>query len=128
MKRENRKVLSRQIKIPDLEKVQRLITDIAPAASRLGLRVYIVGGAVRDLVEGNALAGESDLVVLGNGPVRGQQGVRMGSRKLAQALSAKWKWREPVAFDRYGTYLVSGPAGSVEISQGEFRTGLRNLA
>jgi putative nucleotidyltransferase with HDIG domain len=80
------------------------------------------------MVEGSVPAGEWDIVVLGDGQESEKADSVTGARRLAEALSAKWKWREPVSFERYGTHLVSGPAGTVEISQEEFRTGLRNLS
>lgn len=130
MKRESRKVPRRRIDIPSANRanVQRLISDAAPAASRLGLCAFIVGGAVRDMVEGSASTGEWDIVVLGDGQENKKTDSVTGARRLAEELSAKWKWREPVAFERYGTHLVSGPAGTVEISQEELRTGLRDLS
>ncbi len=130
MTRESRKVPSRRINVPppSREKIDQLMSDIAPAASRLGLSVFIVGGAVRDLVDGVDLSGDWDLVVLNDDPEYGKNIARTGARRLAEELSAQWQWRDPVAFERFGTYFVSGPAGSVEISQGERRTGLRDLS
>ncbi len=95
--------------------MQGLIFDVAPIAQRLGLRVFIVGGVVRDLIEGKPVAGEWDLVVMG--------GMGTGARRLAERLSAAWKWKSPVSFPRFGTYLVSGPHGVVELAQSELRIG-----
>ena len=130
MKRESRKVHSRWIDIPlvNRKKVEQLIADIAPAASRLGLRVFIVGGAVRDLMDGSVLADDWDLVVLDGERKHGKDGTLTGARQLAGELSVKWRWRDPVAFERFGTYFVFGPSGTVEISQGESRTGLQGLS
>ena len=51
---------------PDLrDPLTKLVQDVAPVAKRLGLRVFLVGGAVRDLVAGNSFSGEWDLVVFG---------------------------------------------------------------
>ena len=88
----------------------------APAAERLGLRAYVVGGAVRDLVQGREPTGEWDMVVLGEDPE--------GARALSRELARTWRWRDPVPFDRFGTYLVSGPLGPVEVSHGLQRTAV----
>ncbi|MFV1956996.1 MAG: CCA tRNA nucleotidyltransferase [bacterium] len=82
----------------------------------MGLSVYLVGGSVRTLVEARSRPKDWDLVVLGPGD--------SGARRLAEKLSSSWQVREPVAFHRFGTYLVPGPAGPVEITQGSLRTGL----
>ncbi len=100
----------------DLSRLLELQAATAPAASRLGLDVYLVGGAVRDLVEGRPLSGEWDLVVIDRSG--------SGARCLAGELASVWGWREPVPFERFGTYLVSGPAGPVEVSQGGLRSRL----
>lgn len=89
---------------------------VAPAAERLGLDVFLVGGAVRDMVEGRLPSGAWDLVVMDR--------TGSGAKALAGELSVLWKWREPVSFQRFGTYLVSGPAGPVEISQCGLRSDL----
>jgi poly(A) polymerase len=93
----------------------RLVRDLAPVSRRLGLRVFVVGGAVRDLAEGRVPA-EWDLVVIGAGTG--------GARGLAFSLARRWRWREPVAFPRFGTYLAEGPAGRVEIADSSLRTRL----
>jgi poly(A) polymerase len=93
-----------------------LFRSLAPAARRLGLRVFLVGGAVRDLSEGGPPRGEWDLVVLAARPG--------GAGALAEELARRWRWREPVAFPRFGTYLVEGPAGRVELSDSSLRTRL----
>ncbi len=103
------------------EALSTLASALTPA-SRPGFRVLVVGGSVRDLVEGR-LPREWDLVVLreGNGP--GEKGV--DASRLASALARRWRWREPVSFPRFGTYLVEGPAGRVELSDASLRTSLR---
>lgn len=102
------------------EDVRGSITDLskqtAPAAKRLGLSVYLVGGSVRTMLEKKRSPGDWDLVVMGPDD--------NGARKLAMELSSAWNVREPVAFPRFGTYLVPGPAGPVEITQESLRTGL----
>ena len=95
--------------------IQDLVSDVAPVALRLGLRVFIVGGVVRDILEGSPITGEVDLVVMG--------GMGTGARRLAEQLALIWKWKDPVAFPRFGTYLVSGPHGVVELAQFELRAG-----
>ncbi len=88
----------------------------APTAIRLGLSVYLVGGSVRTLVEGRTLPKDWDLVVMGPD--------NSGARRLAEELSSSWQVREPVAFHRFGTYLVPGPEGPVEVTQESLRTSL----
>ncbi len=88
---------------------------MAPASRRLGLRIFTVGGAVRDLAEGQ-LPREWDVVVLGE-----EAG---GASALAAELARRWRRRAPVAFPRFGTYLVEGPAGRVEVADSSRRTGL----
>ena len=97
-------------------RLRELEAAIAPAAERLGLDVYLVGGAVRDLLEGRPLSGEWDVVVMG--------GEVTGARDLAGELARLWEWRDPVPFEKYGTYLVSGPEGPLEISQCGLRSSL----
>ncbi len=71
---------------------------------------------MRTLVEGRSRPKDWDLVVLGPDD--------SGARRLAEELSSSWQVREPIAFHRFGTYLVPGPAGPVEITQESLRTGL----
>lgn len=132
MKKGSLKVLSRRIEIPppNGDRFRELSSDVTPAATRLGLSAFIVGGAVRDLVEGSGQFHEWDLVVLGQegGSGEREEDSRTGARRLAEEICKIWDWRDPVAFERYGTYLVSGPSGSVEISQGGLRSSLRELS
>ncbi len=100
------------------EPLTELVLDVAPVAMRLGLRVFLVGGAVRDLVVNADFTGEWDLVVFGPDD---------GAGKLAEAVARLWKWREPVSFPRFGTHLVIGENCRVEFSQARLRTKLKNL-
>ncbi|MDF1534994.1 MAG: HD domain-containing protein [bacterium] len=99
-----------------------LVRDVAPFAKRLGLRVLLVGGTVRDLVVHGCFSGEWDLVVFGDGDGDGD-----GAGKLAEEMARTWKWREPVSFPRFGTHLVIGKGCRVELSQARLRTKLRDL-
>jgi poly(A) polymerase len=85
-----------------------LVKITAPIAKRSGLRILAVGGTVRDMLEGIPFGGEWDVVVLGSGN---------GASELAASLAREWSWREPVSFERFGTHMVMGPAGQVEVSQ-----------
>ncbi len=93
---------------------------VAPAAEELGLRVFLVGGAVRDILEGRRFSGEWDLVVFGAGPA--------GAAFLAQELARSWGCREPVAFPRFGTHLVVGRSFQVEVADSRLRTNLKQSA
>jgi len=99
-----------------LRSLLALTRTLAPASRRLGLRVLIAGGAVRDLAEGRPPPAEWDLVVLAEAPG--------GARRLAGELARRWRWRAPVSFPRFGTHLVEGPAGRVEVSDSCLRTRL----
>jgi len=137
---------------PDLRNpLTKLVHDVAPVAKRLGLRVFLVGGAVRDLVAGNSFSGEWDLVVFGapksirdssndsvGDTTSGETGADAntvadtGAEKLARSLAKTWKWREPVSFPRFGTHLVIGKGegqkeNKVEFSQAQLRTNLLDL-
>jgi putative nucleotidyltransferase with HDIG domain len=105
--------------VPDFgESLFELARDLAPFAQQLGLRVFLVGGTVRDLVAGDSFSGEWDLVVFGPDD---------GAENLAKELARKWKWREPVSFPRFGTHLVIGDNCKVEFSQALLRTNLLDL-
>ncbi len=97
------------------EPLKALSTQAARAASQLGLSVFLVGGSVRDLLE-NRLPSDWDLVVFGK--------EEAGVDELASVLAQTWGVREPVSFPRFGTYLVLGPSGQVEIAHADRRTGL----
>ena len=72
---------SRKIKIPPgfREPLKKLFNEIAPVAKRLGLHAFLVGGAVRDLLEGKIFSGEWDVVVFGEDDA--------GARGLAGEIS-----------------------------------------
>jgi poly(A) polymerase len=137
---------------PDLrDPLTELVHDVAPVAKRLGLRVFLVGGAVRDLMAGRAFSGDWDLVVFGapksigdssndsvgdttSGEAGGDANAvdGNGAGELARSVAKVWKWREPVSFPRFGTYLVIGKGegqkeSKVEFSQARLRTRLLNL-
>ena len=84
-------------------------------AGRRGMRVFLVGGFVRDLLEGKVPPVEWDLVVFGGGP----SGALTFARDLAQSLG----FGEPVAFPRFGTFLVVGEGLQVEIADARLRRG-----
>jgi len=84
-------------------------------AGKRGIRVFLVGGFVRDLLEGKVLPVEWDLVVFGGGP----SGALTFARDLARSLG----FGEPVAFPRFGTFLVVGEGLQVEIADARLRRG-----
>lgn len=94
--------------------------ELAPAASRLGLNVLLVGGAVRDLVEGGTFSGEWDIVVFGGGDD--------GARALAGEVSRARGVGEPVSFPRFGTCLIPGARSRIEIAQANLRSTLTSLS
>jgi poly(A) polymerase len=107
----------------------------------------MVGGAVRDLMTGMTFSGDWDLVVFGvqessnesvGDNTSGEAGADAnavdgnGAGELARSVAKVWKWREPVSFPRFGTYLVIGKGegqkeNKVEFSQARLRTRLLNL-
>jgi poly(A) polymerase len=93
-----------------------LSARVAPAAKGLGLDVFLVGGAVRDILEGRTFSGEWDLVVFGDGPA--------GAASLADELARSWGCREPIAFPRFGTHLVLGRDFQVEVADSRLRSRL----
>jgi putative nucleotidyltransferase with HDIG domain len=97
-----------------------LSDNVAPVAQRLGLRVYLVGGAVRDLLEGREFNGEWDLVVFG--------GDERGAAAVAAELSRSQGLRDPVIFPRFGTYLVVGKGFQAEIADARLRSTLKPLS
>ena len=108
---------------PPTETVEALIDlsgKVAPVAKRLGLCVFLVGGAVRDLLEGRKFSGEWDLVVFG--------GEQEGAASLARELTVSWDTREPIAFPRFGTHLIVGSGFQVEVADAQLRTGLKPLS
>lgn len=108
---------TRSVSVPEgyRPSLQELVNVTAPAALKSGLRFFAVGGTIRDLLEDRPFRGEWDVLVLGPDG---------GADSLARALAETWQWREPVVFPRYGTFLLNGPAGKVEVSQSGRRTTL----
>jgi poly(A) polymerase len=99
----------------------RFLSDnVAPVAQRLGLSIFLVGGAVRDLLEGRELTGEWDLVVFG--------GDESGAAAVAGELAHLRGVREPVIFPRFGTHLVVGKAFQAEVADARLRTALKPLS
>jgi tRNA nucleotidyltransferase/poly(A) polymerase len=87
---------------------------------RLGLNVFLVGGAVRDLVQDRHFSGEWDIVVFGGGDD--------GARNLAGEVSRGRGGGEPVSFPRFGTCLVPGPKVQIEFAQAHLRSTLPPLS
>ena len=115
-------VLSRRIRIPGgfKEPLTALYKEIAPFAEQLGQKVYVVGGAVRDLVEGRQFSGEWDLVVFGGG----DDGARILAGRVLKARGGG----EPVSFPRFGTCLVPGKTYRIEFAQSHLRSSLLSLS
>ena len=116
------RVLSRIISLPRgfKEPLTALYKEIAPVAAQLGLNVYAVGGAVRDLVEGRRFSGEWDLVVFGGGDD--------GASTLAGQVLKVRGGGEPVSFPRFGTCLVPGEKYNIEFAQSHLRSSLTSLS
>jgi len=100
--------------------LKKLYDEIAPVAMRLGLRVFLVGGAVRDLVETRRFSGEWDIVVFGGGDG--------GAWDLACEISRSRGGGEPVSFPRFGTCLVPGAESRIEFAQSHLRSNLTSLS
>ncbi|MDF1526949.1 MAG: HD domain-containing protein [bacterium] len=83
---------------------------------RLGLRVFLVGGAVRDILEERSFSGEWDVVVFGGGDE--------GAKRLAGEVSRARRVGDPVSFPRFGTHLVYGAASRIEFAQAHLRSSL----
>lgn len=96
-----------------------LASRVAPVAKRLGFSVYLVGGAVRDLLEGRDFTGEWDLVVFSDDG--------SGATTVAWELARSWKCRDPIVFPRFGTFLVVGKNYQAEIAEACLRTTIRPL-
>lgn len=107
---------NREVKVPHgfIEPLKVLHDEVAPVAMRQGLRVFLVGGAVRDLAEGRPFAGEWDIVVFGGGDD--------GARTLAGEVSRARGGGDPVAFPRFGTCLVPGTRFLIEFAQAHLRS------
>jgi len=99
---------------------KKLYDEVAPVAMRLGLHVFLVGGAVRDLVEGRRFSGEWDIVVFGGGDD--------GAKTLAGEVSWARGGGEPVSFPRFGTCLVPGAESRIEFAQAHLRSTLTTLS
>lgn len=116
------KALQHAVRVPPgfSESLKALYDEVAPVAKRLGLIVFLVGGAVRDLVEGRHFSGEWDLVVFGGGDD--------GAKTLAGEVSRARGGREPVYFPRFGTCLVPGADSRIEFAQAHLRSTLTSLS
>lgn len=102
------------------EPLKALYDEVAPVAMRLGLHVFPVGGAVRDLVEGRQFSGEWDVVVFGGGDD--------GAITLAGEVSRARGGGEPVFFPRFGICLVPGVESRIEFAQAHLRSTLTSLS
>lgn len=113
---------SRKVRIPPgfREPFRNLFDEVAPVATRLGLNVFLVGGAVRDLIEGRPFSGEWDIVVFGGGDD--------GARDLAAGVLQARGGGEPVSFPRFGTCLVPGAGYLIELAQAHLRSTLEPLS
>jgi poly(A) polymerase len=113
---------SRKVRVPPgfREPLKALNDEVAPVAMRLGLHVFLVGGAVRDLVEGGRFSGEWDVVVFGGGDD--------GAKTLAGEVSRARGGNEPVFFPRFGTCLVPGTKYRIEFAQAHLRSTLTSLS
>ena len=113
---------NRKVRIPPgfREPLKALYNEVAPVAKRLGLCVFLVGGSVRDLVEGRQFSGEWDVVVFGEDDA--------GAITLAGEISRGRGGGEPVSFARFGTSLVTGAPSLIELSQAHLRSTLKSLS
>ena len=109
---------NKKIRIPlwFREPFNSLFDEVAPVAMRLGLRVFLVGGAVRDILEERHFSGEWDVVVFGGGDE--------GAKRLAGEVSRARGVGEPVSFPRFGTHLVYGAQSRIEFAQAHLRSSL----
>lgn len=116
------RVLNRTIRVPRgfKEPLTTLYKEIAPVTAKLGLNVYAVGGAVRDLMEGRRFSGEWDVVVFGGGDD--------GAGTLAGEVLKARGGGEPVSFPRFGTCLVPGEKYRIEFAQSNLRSSLKYLS
>jgi poly(A) polymerase len=112
----------RTVKVPPVfrEPLSALYKEVAPPAVRMGLQVYLVGGALRDLVEKRAFSGEWDVVVFGGGD--------SGAQDLAGQVSRARGGGYPVFFPRFGTCLVHGAPSRIEFAQAHLRSTLTSLS
>jgi len=112
----------RTVKVPPgfREPLRALHDEVAPHVMRLGLQVYLVGGALRDLVEGKPFSGEWDVVVFGGGD--------SGAGDLAGEVSRARGGGCPVYFPRFGTCLVHGAPSLIEFAQAQLRSTLTSLS
>ena len=88
---------------------EALLRQIGGLADKLGVRVYAVGGFVRDQLLGRK-AGEIDFVVLGDGPA------------FAEKARGRLRGKGLVTFPKFGT--ASFFAGGMKV---EFVTARREL-
>jgi len=111
-------VFQHAVRIPPWfrEPLNVLFDEVAPAAMRLGLRVFLVGGAVRDILEERNFSGEWDVVVFGDGDE--------GAKLLAGEVSRARGVGGPVSFPRFGIHLVYGVASQIEFAQAHLRSSL----
>jgi poly(A) polymerase len=113
---------SRKVRVPPgfREPLRALHDEVAPVAMRLGLHVFLVGGAVRDLAEDRRFSGEWDIVVFGGGDE--------GARNLAGEVSRARGKGDPISFPRFGTCLVPGAQSLIEFAQAHLRSALTPLS
>ncbi|MGD8353024.1 MAG: HD domain-containing protein, partial [Pseudomonadota bacterium] len=113
---------SREAEVPDGTRrpLKDLFKEVAPAAAKLGLRVYLVGGAVRDLLGKSGFSGEWDIVVFGGGDE--------GARNLAALILEIRGGGVPVSFPRFGTSLVPGDSCRIEFAQAHMRSHLESFS
>jgi poly(A) polymerase len=79
----------------------RLLRQIGAAADEAGIRVYVVGGYVRDLMLGREVK-DIDVVVLGNGV------------QFAATMAGRWKRTNLVVYERFGTAMMQFDDRKVE--------------
>ena len=115
--REKRVLTGRTVDLPaQAVKVLLLLSEKAVSVSKgLGIRVFLVGGFVRDLLEKKPLPQELDLVVFGEEPLK--------AASFARSLARSWGMGEPIPFPRFGTYLIVGRDIKVEVVDSRLRKG-----